>query len=212
MVSMEKLDKDTYPMVQTYRTAILCEMLRADIFAGRQTPLIFGEPPAWMAWMVESLKLLAEERYDQAEALRDQAFEKAEAIPGVIDENSFNWIADADSRLGPILEVILNGRYYWVPFQQIQSVQIAPPKDLRDLVWLPAQFFWINGSKMVGFIPSRYPGSEKTEDSALQLAHTTFWQEVNPGIHYGLGQRMLATDLDDYSLLNVRLLRMNPDG
>ena len=32
-----------------------------------------------------------------------------------IDGKAFAWMADADMRLGPVLEAVINGRYYWVP-------------------------------------------------------------------------------------------------
>ena len=63
---LDKLEKDTWPMVHAYREAIQCEVLRAEIFAGRRKPLIFGEPPSWMAWLLESLRLTAATQYDQA--------------------------------------------------------------------------------------------------------------------------------------------------
>jgi type VI secretion system protein ImpE len=44
-----ELDASALPMVQTYRAAIQCEALRADIFAGKRAPLIFGEPQPWQA-------------------------------------------------------------------------------------------------------------------------------------------------------------------
>ena len=47
-------------MVHAYREAIRCEVLRTEIFAGRRKPLIFGEPPHWMAWLLESLRLMVE--------------------------------------------------------------------------------------------------------------------------------------------------------
>jgi type VI secretion system protein ImpE len=206
---LESLDRDTWPMVQMYRSAIQCEVLRADIFAGRQTPLIFGEPPPWMAWLLESLRLAAESRLAQARQLRDQAFEQAVPSSGTIDEQPFEWISDADSRLGPVLELIVNGRYYWAPFEQIRIIKISPPEDLRDLVWLPARFVWTNGGEAVGLIPTRYPGSENTDDSAIQLARTTQWHEVTDTVYHGLGQRMLATDQDDYPLLETRLITLN---
>ena len=203
-----KLDQAAYPMVQTYKAAILCEQLRSEIFAGRKTPLIFGEPLPWMALLVEALRLTADLQYAKAVELRDQAFEQAKASSGVIDDKPFKWLADADSRLGPVLEVLLNGQYYWVPFQQIRSIKISPPEDLRDLVWLPARFVWVNGSEAMGLIPSRYPATELCDDSTLQLARTTKWREVSEGVHLGLGQRMLATDLDDYSLFEIRDIEM----
>jgi type VI secretion system protein ImpE len=208
---LESLDGETWPMVQMYRSAIQCEVLRAEIFAGRQTPLIFGEPPPWMAWLLESLHLAAQSRLAQAKELRDQAFDQAAPSSGAIDEQPFEWIADADSRVGPVAELILNGRYYWAPFEQIRTIKISQPEDLRDLVWLPARFVWTNGGEAVGLIPTRYPGSEKSENSAIQLARTTQWQEVTDSVYHGLGQRMLATDRDDFPLLETRLITLNGD-
>jgi type VI secretion system protein ImpE len=201
---LDKLEKNTWPMVQMYREAIQCEVLRAEIFAGRQQPLIFGEPPAWMAWLLEALRLTAEAQFDQALSLRNKAFDQAQESSGTIDDQSFKWIADADSRLGPVLELIVNGRYYWAPIQQIREIKISPAEDLRDLVWLPAQFTWVNGGQALGLIPTRYPGSEKAEDSAIQLARTTQWKELAEGVYQGLGVRMLTTDQDDYPVVTIR--------
>ena len=86
---LDKLETDTWPMVHAYREAIQCEVLRSEIFAGRRKPLIFGEPPRWMAWLLESLRLMVEAQYDQALALRDQAFDLADASSGTLDERTF---------------------------------------------------------------------------------------------------------------------------
>ena len=208
---LEKLDPGVWSLVGTYREALRCEIERSDIFAGRRKPMIFGEPPQWIGLLLESLRLSAEERYGPARTLRDQAFESAEKSAGTIDGQAFGWIADADARLGPVMEVILNGRYYWAPFRQIRSIEITPAADLRDLVWLPARFTWINGGETVGFIPSRYPGSENTEDPALQLARKTEWVELSDGIFRGLGQRILATDQNEYPLLDIRSVTINSE-
>ncbi len=44
-----ELDAGALPMVQTYREVMRCEMLRTEMFAGKRTPLIFGnpEPHGW---------------------------------------------------------------------------------------------------------------------------------------------------------------------
>ena len=206
---LEKLEQSTWPLVHTYREAIRCEASRDDIFAGRRKPMIFGEPPQWIASLLESLRLVAQAQYGPALSMRDQAFELASESSGTIDQKPFSWIADADSRLGPVLEIILNGSYYWAPFQQISAIQITAAADLRDLVWLPAQFTWINGGEAYGLIPTRYPGSENSQDSALQLARKTEWIELAPGVDQGLGQRMLATDQGEYALLDVRCVTFN---
>lgn len=206
---LRDMEDSAWSMVGPYGEAIRCEMLRTEIFDGRRKPMIFGDPPQWMAYLLESLRLTADAQYEQAQTLRDQAFDKARVSSGTIDEQPFSWIADADMRLGPVLEVILNGRYYWVPFEQILAINITGVEDLRDLVWLPAQFTWVNGGNAFGLIPSRYPGSETAQDPAVQTARKTEWIELSENMHQGVGQRMLATDQDDYALLDTRSITMN---
>ena len=169
------LDAETLPMVQTYREALRCERLRKDIYSGLKTPQIFGEPQQWIALLVQALKLNADQQHKEAQLLRDQAFELAPATAGTINGEAFEWLADADARLGPVIEAIVNGQYYWIPFSQIQSIQIDEPADLRDVVWMPAHFVLINGGEAVGLIPTRYPDSENHPDSAIRLARKTEW-------------------------------------
>ncbi|OQW67438.1 MAG: virulence protein SciE type [Proteobacteria bacterium ST_bin11] len=203
------LDPTNLAMVQTYREAIRCEMLRGKIFLGETSPLVFGEPEQWIALLIEACKLSAQGRYEQAGELRDQAFESAPASSGSFNGSAFEWIADSDTRIGPVVEAIVNGRYYWIPFCRISRIQIEAPADLRDLVWLPAQFTWANGGSAFGLIPSRYPGSDKAEDAKLRLARKTEWNELPGGHYHGLGQRLLVTDQGEHSLFDTRELILN---
>ena len=135
----------------------------------------------------------------------------APVTAGSVNDVEFEWIADADSRFGPVLEVLLNGSYYWVPFSRIKAITLEPPADLRDLVWLPAQFTWANGGEAMGFIPTRYDGTERAEDAGLRLARSTEWTSLgSPDAFAGLGQRVLATSSEEVPLLEVRRLVLQP--
>jgi type VI secretion system protein ImpE len=209
---LSDLDPATIPMVGTYRQAIQCEALRADVFAGKRSPVVLGEPEEWTALLIESLRLLGDDHVAQAEELRARAFEAAPTTAGSANGEAFAWIADADSRLGPVLEVIVNGRYGWVPFHRIGKIELEEPSDLRDLVWMPGQFTWANGGTMVGFIPTRYPGTESSGDGLHLLARRTDWSARGPETYLGTGQRMLATDVADYALLDIRSLELAPSA
>lgn len=210
---LKDMDAETIPMVQTYREAIRCEALRDDVFGGRKSPLIFGEPAEWIALMIESLKHAAEGRESEAAELRERALDSAPAVGGTIagaDEQPvpFEWLADADSRLGPLLEVVMQGKYYWIPFDRLARLDLEAPTDLRDMVWVPAHFQWTNGGEEVGLVPTRYPGSQQHDDAAIQLARKTDWTGSD-GAAYGWGQRTLATEADDYPILQVRSVRFD---
>lgn len=199
------MDKLAIPMRETVGHAIRCELLRAEVFAGRRTPVVFGQPEAWVAQLIESLKQQGEGHADLAADLAASAFDAAPTGAGSIDGQRFEWLADADSRLGPVLEACLNGHYTWVPFKHLARVQFDAPEDLRDCVWTPAQLSFTNGGSSVALVPTRYPGSEKSEDGLINLARKTEWLPLpGEGRYAGLGQRMLASDLGDHDLMAVR--------
>ena len=206
------LDAKALPMVQMYRTALDCEVFRTSVFAGAKTPLIFGEPEDWIARMVEALRLVGQGRYPEAERLRSEALEQAPAVGGEIDGQAFEWIADADSRLGPLCEAIINGKYYWIPFHRLQHVAIDPPEDLRDFVWMPVRLTFANSGETVALIPARYPGSETQKDGAIRLARKTDWVQVADATYLGQGQRMFATDAGEFPLLDVRRIAIGAVG
>lgn len=201
------LDAGTLAMAQMYREAIRCEMLRAEVFAGKKSPLIFGEPEEWLALLIESLLVTGTERAGQAQSLRERAFEAAPTSPGTLDGQPFEWIADADMRLGPICEAIINGKYYWVPFARISRLDLEAPVDLRDVVWAPAHFLFANGGETVGVVPTRYPGSEASTDPHVRLSRKTLWTEDAPDVFFGLGQRVLTTDAGEHALMDVRSIQ-----
>lgn len=206
------LDGKTLPMVQAYREALRCEAYRERIYAGVSQPLVIGDPSEWIALALESLKLAGQGKYVEAGRLRDEAYEDAPVTPGRINDEPFEWIADADSRIGPFVEAIVNGGLYWIPFQRLARIELEPPIDLRDLVWMPAQFTWANGGEAVGFIPSRYPGTPDSGDHACLLCRRTEWREAGGETFCGLGQRMYCTDQGEYPLLDIRSIEIQQEA
>src|SRR5829696_410069 len=126
-----ELDAGTLAMAQMYREAIQCEVLRANVFGGKKSPVVFGEPAEWLALLIESLLVASTPRAAEADTLRQRAFDAAPASAGAIDGVPFEWIADADMRLGPVCEAIINGRYYWIPFANLSRIDLEAPTDLR---------------------------------------------------------------------------------
>ncbi|MFC0396991.1 type VI secretion system accessory protein TagJ [Paraburkholderia rhizosphaerae] len=217
-----ELDARNAMMVSAYQLALRGERERAAVFAGSGNPTLIGEPSEWHAQLLQAFRWLREGHIAQALELRGQAFEAAETVRGSIDGEPFEWIADADSRFGPCLEMIVNGAYAWVPFSRFSALRFDAPTDLRDTIWAPAQITWRNGGETVGFVPCRYYGSEQSDDAQLMLARRTDWTDCRAAnasgsspqngtgsgddCFIGSGQRMLATDAGEYPLLDVRTL------
>ncbi|WP_310385756.1 type VI secretion system accessory protein TagJ [Roseateles sp.] len=204
-----ELDAGMLPMVQTYREAIACETLRMKVFAGQKVPMLFGEPEPWVALLIEALLREGRGEPDAGRQLRAEALELAPATSGTVDGQAFAWIADADSRLGPVIEAIINGKYYWLPWNRVAQLDIDPPQDLRDAVWMPAHFQFTNGGEVVGLIPTRYPDTDLAPGDLLALSRSTEWRSSGVDEFVGLGQRLFATDAADFALMDIRSVTLN---
>jgi len=221
-----EMDQANTLMAQMCQQAILSEKFRADVFAGKRTPMILGEPEPWMGMIVQAAQLSAQGKHEAASDLRAQAFDLAPAIGGEITvgpseekstKHAFEWIADADELLGPMIELFVGGKYYWVPWQRIAMLRLEAPTDLRDVVWLPGQDIWTTGGTQVVLVPARYPGSEAAKhDGPTRLARKTEFIDVG-GRDAPVGQRLIATDAGEFGILDCRSIRvgdgpLSPDG
>jgi len=197
---------------QVYSRAILCELERAKVFAGDGDPVIFGEPAEWLAHLIEAFRRGRSGDWDAASKAQALAFEAAPVTKGSLNDHAIEWVADADSRLGPVLEAFIEGHYRWIPFDRISKLTIPEPSHQIDKVWVPAKFVWTNRGSADGLIPVRYFGSEATGSTAMKSASLTEWVEPAPGIYTGLGQRLITSDIQEVGLLDVRELNLEGES
>jgi type VI secretion system protein ImpE len=190
-----------------YMQAINAERLRSRTFAGEIAPksLVGVEP--WVQGLLDALAATIKGEAG-AGARHEAALADAPTSAGSRDGVAFEWLADADSRFGPMLEVIIGADYGFIPFVAMNRVRAAPVADLRDTVWRPAEISLKSGQSSMAFIPARYPGTTATGDAALLLGRRTDWIEAD-GIETGLGQRLLATDIDDIGVLEPFDIRLS---
>jgi len=198
------LDPGTVLFTQVYTRALQCEKERREVLAGNKTPVIIGEPDAWLGNLQEAFRLGALGDWPSAVAQQQQAFEMAPGSTGTINGTAFQWICDADSRFGPVLEAFIDGNYRWIPFHRISSIFIDQPRHLIDTIWLPAKLTWTNQGMTKGFIPAIYPGSDTHEDPLIKLGRKTDWDQKGEDYFCGLGQKLFATDTGDYPAVEIR--------
>jgi type VI secretion system protein ImpE len=206
--ALASLSPEAQMLAVNYNMAIDAERSREAVFAGSGQPaLLVGSSP-WAGDLAAALGALAQGRTDEAIARRDQAFEAAPDTPGELDGRAFDWIADGDARFGPAFEAIIAGRWGLVPFDAIERIESEGPKDLRDLVWLPAVVAFKSGQSVNALLPTRYPGTAAQGDTSLALARGTTWRDEAWG-QSGLGQHELSlSDGTEVGLLSLRSLVM----
>ena len=206
LLALAQLSPEAQMLAVAYGQALDAEKQRSAIFAGAaDMPLLIGDD-GWGQGVAKGISLLAKGDVAAAVAARDEAFDNAPDMPGNIDGQHFDWLADADGRFGPTFEAIIAGRYGLVPFDQVASIKSEGPKDLRDTVWYPVQIAFRNGQSVAAFLPARYPGSESSADNAEKLGRVTSWRDHDWG-QEGCGQRLwMYSDGEDRGLLDLRNL------
>lgn len=157
-----------------------------------------------------------------AERLRQDLFEKkdypvtpASGNPrgGTINGQPFETLEDADPRVGPRLELFAAGAYLWIPLEHIESIELEPPRRLRDLLWAPALVRTGPAfkDKELGevLLPVLAPFSWKHSEDDVKLGRSTVWTEVD-GMSLPSGQRMFSVDEEDFPLLEIRKIEFTP--
>jgi type VI secretion system protein ImpE len=153
-----------------------------------------------------------------AEKTRHGVFEKQEfskdpvnaSSSGTLNGKPFQSLRDADPDIGPRLEVFAAGAYLWIPFEHIASLEMEPPRRLRDTLWSPA--IVRTGPSFKGtdigevLIPAIYPFSWKHPNEAVWLGRLTDWAADDEGNEYPSGQKMLLLDGEEIPFLEVRSL------
>lgn len=201
---IEKFDSKNVLFTQAYGRALRCEMERKRVHAGSDDPIIFGDPADWMGSLIESFRLARDQQWEAAAKAQAAAFEGAPETPGKINGVEIAWLVDADSRFGPMLEAFVEGHYRWVPFMRLSRLEIEAPTHIIDTVWMSAKFTWTNGGQVDGLIPTRYFGTESSEDETLRSAHGLVWNEPFDGYYVGIGVRQFAWDSGDKLIAEVR--------
>lgn len=221
-----QLSPDQAKTAQAYRDLIRAERWRAKVVAGRERPGFVFEPPLWIDGLLEALRLAADGHIDEADRAREGALDQAPLVNARTSRFLFDWVADSDSRFGPVCEIVTAGHYRWLPFSDIAAWQIAPPARLIDLVWTPCALTLVDGAAVRGFMPARYPGSEAAgsgeaaagggecgdERDALRLGRKTLWQEVGQTGVIATGQKTWTTSAGDFGLFELEVCEFGRSG
>ena len=169
-----------------YRAALHADRLRHEMFAKKEYPMRSGE--------------------SVAEAPKS----------GVLNGVPFQTFADADARIGTRLEVFAAGSYLWIPFEHIESLEMAAPQRLRDLLWAPVTIrtgpaFNVRELGEV-FVPVLSPFSSKHADETVRLGRATVWESYDSGESVPFGQKLFLADDGEVAILEIRSLRFTPAG
>ncbi|VXB38730.1 ImpE/SciE family protein [Burkholderia sp. 8Y] len=202
-----QLDASAERVVQTFRDLIRAERWRERVMAGTQQPaFIYDDAPGWMRSLIAALGCAAQGDTCAADRTREAALNGAPLVAGRTAGQAFEWIADSDSRLGPVCEFIAAGSYRWVALSDIARWRVRQPSSLIDLVWTPCTLTLLDGATLHGFVPARYPLSRDGVHASREALHTgreTVWEELGRTGVIGHGRKTWSTDAGDFSVFEL---------
>jgi len=216
-LSAELRDNPTDARRRTFLFELLCfagEWERAD----KQLEVL-GQagPESEMGVLLYRSALFAErQRHDlfqRGELPAEQEDTEAERN-GVVNDKPFTYFADADPRIGARLELFAAGNYLLLPIEHIASIQIPPPKRLRDLIWTPAAVRTtpsFKGSELGEvLLPVLAPFSWRHPEEAVRLGRMTVWEKTDGAeFQVPFGQKVWQVDDEDVPFLELRALEFN---
>lgn len=175
-----------------------------------------GSQPAEMGALLYHAALHAERTRHELFSKKEYPVPKKPAGSGEISVSingkTYHSLLDGDPRIGANLEVFAAGSYMWIPFGMIASIEIAPPKRLRDLLWLPAKIRTSDKyeERELGevLLPVLTAFASRHKDPAVRLGRATLWEEDDAGLVLPVGQKILLADDEEWPLLELRSVQI----
>ena len=218
-LSAELRDNPTDVRRRTFLFELLCfagEYERAD---KQLEVLTQAGPQSEMGVLLYRSALYAERQrqdvFQRGEFPSQASDEDSPDRGGTANGKSFSYFSDADPRTGAKLEIFAAGNYLLLPLEHVASIEIPPPKRLRDLIWTPAAVRTTPSFKGTELgevlLPVLAPFSWRHPDEAVQLGRLTVWDKPE-GSEYQIpfGQKMWLVDDEEIPFLELRALEFNP--
>jgi type VI secretion system protein ImpE len=198
---------------RTFLFELLCFAGNFDRAEKQLDILSQGSPEAMTGAMLYRAAL-------HAERTRREMFEKKDypttgsivhEPKGILNAKPFEALTDSDPRIGARLEVYAAGQYMWIPFEHIASIEMQPPKRLRDLLWAPVVLR--TGPSFQGvelgevLVPTLAPFSFRHPNDAVRLGRLSVWEEQD-GDDVPFGQKNFLVDGEEYPILELRRLEI----
>lgn len=200
-------------VVATYRQTIRAEFARQQLLIEGRLPEFLEPPSQEFKLRLQAIVALRERSYEQARELLAEAEGLRPHVTGEANGKAFDDFRDLDDLTSGLVEVLTStGKYYWVPFNRIESMSFLAAQQPKDLIWRTVRMVVDNGPDGEVFIPSLYLGTPALkDDNQLRLGRATTWQEEVPGLVLGKGLRTFLAGEEDVTVSSLTEIRFNRD-
>ncbi len=199
--------------ISLFRQLVRGALARQECFDNGRPPEVLAEPTPLIRLGLELWLARRENAAADADRLAAEIELARPKLSGTCNGQPFDDFRDASDLTSFFLEVLTStGKYYWVPFDTVESVELHKPTRPREVLWRRARLIVRGGPDGEVYLPSIYPGSERSSDVALQTGRAVDWLGTAEGFTQGIGQRMFLAGDADYTLLDLQQLSFDMVG
>lgn len=170
-------------------------------------PQFLLPPPAHLKRRWNAARAHRDADPDRAARWLDRADASAPEVRGFVDGREFTGLRDTDDRFAAQFELFLDGRYVWVPFEQVRTLRLHPAGGALDAAFRPGELRLTDGRTLAVEVPLVYPGSA-SEDDDHALGQAADWTSADGGLVCGLGAKVLTFGDDDAPLGDCRMIEL----
>lgn len=207
-------DPQTMTGVSLLKHLIRSELSRREVFRQGRVPEFLAMPTASQKLRLEALVCLRAGHHADAGRLAGEAAELDPELSGEVNGTTFSQFRDMDDILGQTLEVYTaTGKYYWIGFEQIVSLEFNPVEHLSDMLWRSAAIETAGEVSGRVHIPALYEGSANSADQRIRIGRATEWNQSDPAAPtLGAGQREFLMNDDVVSIMEINKLSFVTSG
>jgi type VI secretion system protein ImpE len=204
-------DAKIMPWILTFRQLIRAEQHRREVFTQGRPPEFLSRPEGAVKLLLEAATCARQGALQDAARLLDQAEQARPRVKGTCDGAAFEDFRDLDDQVSCILEVLTTqGNYYWIPIDQIESIEFHKPVRSRDLIWRCTHLIVRDGPDGEVYVPVLYPGAAEESQDDLRLGRRTDWRGGEQTSVQGVGQRTFLVGDDARAILELTTVTFEP--
>jgi type VI secretion system protein ImpE len=198
------------PGLSLFRQVLRGEQARQQFFREGRLPEFLDAPTPVLRLHLEASIRLREGLPVEAVALLEQAETERPTVAGICDGERFEGLRDLDDATASFFEVLTsNGKYYWIPLERMQEIELRPPERSRDLIWRRAHMIVRDGPEGEVFLPALYAGSSSDADDRIRLGRCTDWRGGGDSPVRGFGQRTFLVGEQDRPIMEWKELSID---
>jgi type VI secretion system protein ImpE len=190
-----------------FRQLLRAAMARQECFVDGRPPELLLEPTALIRQQLELWLFRREGLAVDLDRVAGEIEAARPRVAGSCNGERFEDFRDANDFTSFFFEVLTStGKYYWIPFDTVESVEFFRPARPREALWCRARMIVRNGPDGEVYIPTVYLGSAETNNPSVQTGRAVDWVGNPNGCVQGLGQRVFLVGDRDRTLMDIQHL------